>query len=162
MKPVKRTLLPDTITIYNKFKDPNTGKNVTFRTFLRFTRFMSQKSGIIASTLGATRIYDTVILLDHGLTMKGQKYSTEGYTLDGSGKRLKKPYVEPSAWKAAANKDAVWTIQEADYVLRGECPVTIPPGKEADITNLLPFLVKEIVPEYDKDGSIHHFEVRLV
>ena len=162
MNPVKRTLLPNTITIYNRFRDPNTGKMETYRTFLRYTRFMSQKSAIIVSTIGATKIYDTVLLLDHGLTIKGQKYSTEAYTLDASGKRVKKTYVEPRVWQAVADKTPLWTIQESDYVLREECPVTIPPGKESDITNLNPFLVKEIVPEYDKDGSIHHFEIRLV
>lgn len=161
MKPIKGSLLPNTISIYNKYKDPATGKTAFYRTFLQCTRFVSKKSGIIASTVGATKIYDIVVLLDHGLTIKGQKYSTQGYTLDESGARIEKPYVEPAVWKTLADKDSAWTIQEADYVLRGECPVIIPPGKEADITALLPNIVKEIVPEFDKDGSVHHFEIRL-
>lgn len=162
MRPVKRSLLPNTVTIYNDFKDPDTGKSAFYKTFLHYVRIMDNVTkAVVDGTTTVTWANDTVLLLDHGLTLKGVKYSTEAYARDENGRKTPKRYLPPREWAAATDKSGFWTIERESYVIEGECAVTIPPQLEKDLAALKPWKVSAIAPAIQKDGSIHSWEVQL-
>lgn len=163
MQPIRRSLLPNTVTIYNKFRDPDTGKNAFYRTFLRYVRIMENVTkAVVDGTTTVTWANDTVLLLDHGLTVRGVKYSTEAYTRDENGRKIAKRYLAPREWAVAEDKSGFWTLERENYVIEGECAVTIPPQLEKDLTALNPWKVTALAPAIQKDGSIHSWEVQLV
>lgn len=162
MQPVRRNLLPNTVTIYNRYKDPDTGKNAFYKTFLRYVRIMENVTkAVVNGTTGVTWANDTVLLLDTGLVIRGIKYSTEAYTRDDSGRKVVKRYLAPKEWSAAVDKSSYWTLERENYVIEGECAVTIPPQLEKDLTALNPWKVNVIAPALQRDGSIHSWEVQL-
>lgn len=126
--------------------------------FLRHVRLLSVKSSFGVNTVGINKVYRTSLLLDHGLTIKGRKYSTEAYIRDDAGQKQPKAYLDASEWLVLADKSQNWTIQEGDYLLEGE----IVAETETEIVALRHYKVQELAPIFDKDGSIHHFEVQLV
>ena len=156
MKPIKRSLLPNTCTIYNVWKDPATGKMGHFRSFLRYTRLMDKASTVNVAGIGWTRVVTQFWLVD--------PVSSVAYAYDESGNKQKKAYVDYLAWEALSpgEKAAHWTLREGDYLMPGECAVVIPPAKLTDLTALKPRKINAIETILDKPGAIHHWEVTLV
>lgn len=162
MQPIRRSLLPNTVTIYNNFTDMDTGKSAIYKTFLRYVRIMENVTKAVNDgTTSVTWANDTVLLLDHGLTVRGVKYSTEAYTRDENGRKITKRYLAPREWSAAEDKSGFWTLERESYVIEGECGVTIPPQLKKDLADLNPWKVTALAPAIQKDGSIHSWEVQL-
>ncbi len=154
MKPIKRGLLPNTVTLYNAFNDPDTGKTDYFRTYLQFTRIMTEKNGLVSSTNeGATRELLTELWVD--------PVSSIAYDVI-SGVQIQKRYADPYAWEQLTDKIPRWTIREGDFVVKGVCAVTVPPGTAEDITDLPYYTVRTVILALDKPGNVHHWEVQLV
>lgn len=166
MRPIKRSLLVNTVTIYNRYRDPDTGTVAFFRTFLKYTRFMTSQAVVAADTtlggagMGATKTFALTLLVD--------PVSTVGYERDEPGRSVSKTYADERVWQAATDKSRLWTLQGQDYVVEGECPVIVPPQSEADLTALRHYKLQAIAPQFDKRArpgradNIHHWECSLV
>ncbi len=153
MKPIKRGLLPDTVTICNARKDPDTGKVAHFRTRLSYHRYMTENQGLVSSKeAGATHEAAAEWWVD--------PVSSEGCDpLSGAAKH----YAEPHIWETLDNAGAYWTLQEGDLAARGEVPGPgSVPGPVADILARPHFTVASVSPVFDKAGAVHHWEVALV
>ena len=156
MKPIKRGLLPHIVTIYNIFKDPKTGKLSYFRTFLEYVRIMTERRSVNVTGIGWTRVLASDLWID--------PVSSVAYVRDEDGNKVTKIYVELREWLklSEGQKEAHWTLQEGDYVVRDECQITLPPNTIAELNAEQPHKLQMIEPILDKPGNIHHWEIGLV
>lgn len=157
MNPIPQRLMPNTVTIYNVHKDEKTGKNAYFRTFLEFVRIMAKKSAVQVAAVGWSRVVTMELWID--------PVTSIAFVRDEDGNQITKVYADAAQWSklSDAEKQAHWTLQEGDYVVTdGECEITIPPNTITELNAERPRKLQGIAPVFDRDGSIHHWEVELV
>jgi hypothetical protein len=187
MKPISRKWLPQTITLFNLFKDPETGEPAYFRTFLDGVSEECCKTSLAMSLQGAKKAYQSMVYID--------PVSTLGYTRDGSGRKIAKKYLSARKWQELGTdenadfwtlatagfwtlepasfwtpeKAGFWTLNEKDWLLfRAGEKVTEGPDIVGSGLKEQAFrekygvrVISEIPPAIDKDGSVHHWEIRL-
>jgi hypothetical protein len=166
MKAIKPALLVQTVTLYNIFKDPQTGDVKWYRTILERVRIMNVKTSfaniISASMRGVRKDFQTELLAD--------RRNTLAYQIDGA-KTISKPFRPWQVWRnlIEAEKAITWTLNEGDLVA-GDIyqPKVIAPEFDPQNDTEDAFRVKyglrpiaAISPQLDKDGSIHHWRVNL-
>lgn len=140
----------NTVTIYNKFKDPNTGKNSFYRVVLKHVRIMSGKSDVVVGEGGPTRH----LMLELWIDPETSKAGTV---------KAGKAYRKLPVWAAEPDKSDLWTLQEQDYVVDEACDWDLTPANEEDfIEKYGPYKLSSIVPIFDKPGNVHHWECGLV
>ena len=148
--------LVDTITIYNVWKDPNTGKSGYWRSFVQQVRLMDKASTVNVASIGWTRVVTQEMLVD--------AQNSIAYSADENDNQVTKVYAEPSEWAAMSTdqKQAFWTMQEGDYVVPGECEIIIPPDAVTKLTALRPRKIGSVNMVRQKGGDTNHWEVSLV
>ena len=155
MRPIKPGLMPHTVTLYNVFKSPITGKLSFFRTFLRRTRIMHSSSAVNVESLGWTRVVTAGLLVD--------PKTTQAYRHGTKGVKIQKKFLDVPEWNALddVKKEQFWTLREGDYVVTsGECQLV--PVNAAEFKAVDARQIHSIKPVINKDGSLHHWELSLV
>ena len=165
MKPISRKWLPQTITLFNFHKDPDSGKINYYRTIIEAARVDEVKTSLGESLRGVTKHHKTVILLDRR-TSKGYVISEE------TGRRQDKPYLPWSEWEslAADDKKCSWSLNQQQLLAvpdNGQ-KITVTPEFNRDVEPWQDFIsrhglrpIADIDPNIDKDGSIHSWKVTL-
>ena len=162
MKPIAARLLPQTVTLYNLFKDPDSGATSRRRTVLERVRIATFKNTTMFGETGPRTRFSLGALID--------PVTTVAWAMSGGAKTAKKTYSPPSEWRRLdpEAKDGRWTLAGLDWL----CAVvgareTIGPDFGADdddqafrLANDVK-VITEVVPTIDKDGSVHHWEVFL-
>lgn len=153
--------LPQTITLFNPFRNIETGKISYYRTILESVRVDKSKTSLRESLKGETRLYRPIIWLDKRTT-KGRQLTYET--------KINKAYMPWSDWKEEPEKDLYWTLyQQHLFALpdNGQ-KETIAPDFVPDEDNWQDFVerytlrpIVEIAPTIDDDGSIHHWIISL-
>ena len=156
MKPINRKWLQAVITLYNAYKDPDTGNTSHYHTFLRYVRIDQKKKGLIIANQGGTATFYSMIYID--------PKSSHGYFYDDLGVKNGKKYLAAQEWQNLPEnqKHLYWTLQVKDMVVEGECPGRlIEPAEDSFKDTFKPWIISEIPPSIAKDGSVHHWEVIL-
>lgn len=154
MKPITRKLLPDTVTLVNESRNPETGLAVRFRTCLRFTRVAAGSVSLASSKdMGETRTIRAELWIDPIASLAHEP---------GSGGRDRKPHAEPHVWDVLADKGKFWTLREGDAVFKGEWTEDPPPEGVAEGSGPPRYTVRTVTEVRDGRGTIHHWEVELV
>lgn len=163
MKPISRKWLPQTITLFNLWPDPDTGEAAHYRTFLEGVRVDSRKTTLAASTRGYTESYQSMVFID--------PVSTSGYSRGADGGETGKDYLAYADWcdLPAEDKAKYWTLNGGDWLVfkPGEQATEAPDLDGSGLTeqeyrNTHGVRVIATIPAIiDKDGAIHHWEVEL-
>ena len=152
MRPVDKSKLVNTVTIYNLFRNPDTGELKYLKTFLRFVRIMQDLSSVNVGVDGWTRKTTVSLLID--------RRNSQGYT----GATIK-PYIDSLEWGSLSDADKAqqWTLQEGDLVVNGECPADLVPEQVSEFKALnRVWAIQYIHNAIDFDGSIHSRRVGFV
>ena len=158
---ISRADLPQTVTIYNVFKDPDTGAVAYYRTILEAVRVGQAKTSLREAVRGVTKLSRVSILMD--------RRTTQGYVLNEAGRRVKKPYLPWQVWagRPAEEKAQAWTLNVNDLMAAvvGQ-KVTIVPEFEPEREHEFKIqhglsLIIDIHPTVDEDGSVHSWSVGL-
>jgi len=96
----------DTITVYNKYTDINTGTEKWARTVLEGVYWNAIKGATVRRT-GVTSA-DSVQLIIPFAADKGHGYTT------------------PKVWAALGNRNGRWTLQSGDIILHGDTGPALP------------------------------------
>ena len=157
MKPIDKKLLVNTVTVFNAWKDPETGETRAARTVLRNTRLMTAVTRYAGDRYGGSIRHSLEVLVDRRNTV----------AMGGPEGDLVKTHMAPADWDALADKEGHWTLREADWILaepgRLEClaPEYDGGGEEAFVERHRLRRIGEVYPVIDKDGSIHHWRVSI-
>lgn len=155
--------LPQTVTLFNVFRDPESGAVRYYRTILEWVRVDEVKTSLRENLKGATRLHKPVVWID--------RRTTRGHQLM-EGIRIAKPFKPWSEWQALpdAEKDGYWTLYQQHMLAlpdNGQ-KVTLVPDFDPQNDNWQDFVEKyslrqisDIEPTVDEDGSIHSWEVTL-
>lgn len=158
MRPINHTFMAHTVTLYNVFRDPDTGRNALYRTVLERTRFMTAKSRVIAAETGPKRVLLAELWID--------PVTTRAFTRGENGAAAAKSWLEPSAWRAGtdgADRARFWTLQEEDYIVNGETGLVPATADEnALVASRRALKLSAIVPVMGRSGNVHHWECMLV
>ena len=157
MKPIKRSLLPNTVTLYNCYRDPDSGVVEYFDTKFQYTRIMNVSKTVHSGTTGWTRILQLELWID--------PFSSFAYATDSQGNKIKKIYAKPAAWEAMNNQDKArhWTLQPLDLIVEGQIDfILTADNQDQFMQQHRPNAIESIIPVLDKPGNVHHWEVNLV
>lgn len=153
--PIKAKYMVNKVTLYNYFRDLNTGETSYYRTNLERTRIMTKTLSIAAATGGFTQVLATQLLVD--------PVTSKAYLLDEQGNKPGKKYVEPDQWRhlSADDKAKYWTLQGQDLIVSREIIDEI-----IDVDNFkeihIPYEINVVTPILDIPGNAHHWQVNLV
>jgi hypothetical protein len=161
MRPISATKLPNTVTVYNLFKEDE-GNTLYFKTIVERVRVSMFKNHVSMNTMGPTARFSVSVLIDPNTSL--------GYVYDQTtNERIDKRYMEAAYWRAlptADDKAKYWTLNPLDWMfaLVGE-QSSIGPYYNGDIReavfrdNNRVKVINEVTPVIDKDGAIHHWKV---
>lgn len=159
MKPISLKWLPQTITLFNLWKDPETGQISRYRTFLDGVRVDSRKTSLAASVRGQKAEYQVVVFVD--------PVSTQG--LDGD--LARKIFAHHHIWVNMADEEKrqAWTLNVGDWLIfeLGQKTTKAPDIKGSGLTEQQfrqeygVRVISALPPTIDKDGSVHHWEAIL-
>ena len=146
MRPIRKELLVNTITIYNYYKNED-GDRVYIPSVIRRCVAYNKKNNFdyMTQTYGSNKQYSWNILLDSKNTY------CEG-----------KKYLDYKDWNKLSDydKENFWTLQVEDVIIKGVYdPEESIEFNEEDKEH---FVLKEIIEYQDKDGSIHSREIVCV
>lgn len=163
MKPISRKSLPQTITLFNLFKDPGTGQLAYYRTFLEGVRVDSCKTTLAASIRGVKKEYQSMVFID--------PISTKGYDRRQDGGMAAKHFEIRQDWLKLTpqGRADTWTLNEGDWLVfnLGEKITECPNIGDLGLTEQQfrqeygVRVISALPPTIDKDGSIHHWEAVL-
>jgi hypothetical protein len=164
MQPISRKWLNQTVTMFNLFKDPETGQISHFRSVLENVRVGTVKTSFAESLKGSAKRFELRVLIDHKTTV--------GYRLDDSnGQKFKKKFMSLPEWEELTEEDKTgyWTLNEKDWLFylpgtkKSICPdfngSNLSEQQFRDKYHI--YVISEIPATIDKDGSLHHWEVVL-
>lgn len=144
MRPIRKELLVNTITVFNYYKDENGDKSYILSVIKQCVAY-NKTNVFAAQSYGISKQNTWNILID----------SRNSYC-DG------KKYLDFTEWKKLSDydKENFWTLQEQDVIVKG----AFDPEESVDFDtdDIEHFVIKEIKPYQDKDGSIHSREVICV
>ena len=163
MKPISPKLLPHTITLFNVWKDPETGDIDCHRTILERVRVGVAKVSLtmarLSDMIGPPARYEFRVLID--------RRTTRGY-VDILGERLEKAYLPASDWEASSAKELYWTLRGSDLIYFKEgraesiCPEYDPEVEfQAFMGDHGLRSISDVPPVIDKDGTVHNWELIL-
>ena len=159
--PISRAYLPQTVTLFNVYKDPETGTVEYHRTILEAVRVDQARVSLREALRGAAKLRRISVLLD--------RCATQGYNLNETGRRVSKSYRPWRVWSVlpAEEKARAWTLNVGDLMAAaiGEKTTVCPefePAREQEfkLEHDLRAVI-DIAPNIDKDGSVHSWEVGL-
>lgn len=138
MRPIRKALLVNTITIYNHYKNDE-GDTLYIPSVIKQCLCYKKKNFLSVNGYGANKQYNLNIILDNKNTfVKG------------------KQYMDYADWQELLEeeKKSYWTLQVDDIIIKKEMIVE-------DIEEYAgeKFVLKEKVDNQDKDGSIHSMEI---
>lgn len=138
MKPIKKALLVNTITIYNHYKDDN-GDTLYIPSVINQCLCYDKKNFLSVNNYGVSKQYSLNVILDNKNTfVKG------------------KQYIDYTEWQELSEeeKGLYWTLQVDDILIKKEIIV-----EDIEEYKGEKFVLKEKVNYQDKDGSIHSREI---
>jgi hypothetical protein len=162
MTEIKAKFLANTITLFNKFKDMDTGTMYYYRTELDNVRVDTSYSTYYINNIGSIRKKITTILID--------KKNTIGWALNNNNNVVnKKEFMMSNEWENLSYlaKDNCWTIREKDwiYAIIGELK-SICNNFDIEVDNDSNFIkqnklhiISEIKPIIDKKGALVYWEI---
>jgi hypothetical protein len=166
VKAISAKLLPHTVTLFNVWRDLDTGEVSAHRTILERVRVgvaeRRYSTERIGETLGPPERYEFRVLVDSRTTI--------GYELDEGDARIVKPLVAGHFWEAMgpADKASHWTLRTSDWIYYREGDIVSicdPYDPEEDMQAFLEsnaiLKVSQVPAVIDKDGTIHHWELVL-
>ena len=142
MRPIRKELLVNTITLYNITKDEN-GNDLYLDSVIKRCLCYNKKNTYSVANYTADKQYSLRILIDRRNT----------YCED-------KIYLEPNVWQKTENKNNFFTFQVGDVIVKGV--VSEDSEESFDEVDLEKFVIKEVNPIQDKDGTIHSWELICV
>jgi hypothetical protein len=162
MAEIKPKYLPNPITIFNRFKDLDTGELFYYRTILENTRVDQAFVTFYDNNIGSIRKKTTKIFIDKKNTKAWHSYSDNKFN-------TKKIYAQDGDWKKLLDdqKHGYWTIQEKDWVFAtiGEL-ISVCDNYDKEIHKDQKFfadnrlhIISEIKPIFDKNGLTVYWEV---
>lgn len=158
------TDLQQTITIFNLFKNPDTGVMEYYRTILKNVRVDEVTTGLKEALRGDTRTHKIIIMAD--------RRTTKGYSIDEHGIKFNKPYRPWPVWSelSATEKQEAWTWNQKHVLAmpnHGQ-KETIAPEFEVANDNWPDFMsrhglrpIQSIESIIDDDGSVHSWEITI-
>lgn len=138
MRPIRKALLVNTITIYNHYKNDE-GDTLYIPSVVKQCLCYNKKNFLSVNGYGANKQYNLNIILDNKNTfVKG------------------KQYMDYADWQELLEeeKKSYWTLQVDDIIIKKEMIVEDIEEYEGE-----KFVLKEKVDNQDKDGSIHSREI---
>ena len=161
MNPIRASLLVNTVTLFNVFKDPDTGAVTYYRSFLEAVRVSQPKLSLAESLRGTGKTTQISVLMD--------RRGTQAFIRNEAGAQVIKTYFDWRDWVKLpdAEKALTWTLNVGSLMAAviGQIETICP---EFDTTDEQNFKIEHdlrnivnIKPNIDKDGSIHSWVVGL-
>ncbi len=144
MRPIRKELLVNTITIFNYYKNEN-GDNDYIPSVIKQCVAYNKRNSFASQSYGVSKQNTWNILID-----RRNSYC--------DGKR----YLDFTEWNKLNDydKENYWTLQEQDVIIKGSYDTE--ESVDFDTDDIEHFKVKEVLVNQDKDGSIHSWEVICV
>ena len=160
--PMSRQDLPQTITLFNLFKDNN--GNHYFRAILEGVRVDENRTGKRDSNRGTTKL--------HRATVWADRRTTQGYRIGEGSIKIRKMYIPLQNWLRSelGMKNNQWTLNQKDMMAIPDDgqEITIVPEFDPANDDWQSFSerhdlrsISVIEPLADEDGSIHSWEISL-
>lgn len=138
MKPIRKALLVNTITIFNHYKNDD-GDTLYIPSVINQCLCYDKKNFLSVNNYGVSKQYNLRVILDNKNTfVKG------------------KQYIDYTEWQELSEeeKKLYWTLQVDDILIKKEIIV-----EDIEEYKGEKFVLKEKVNYQDKDGSIHSREI---